>query len=94
MTGWFYILRLRSGALYPGATTNLRVRLKAHFDGRACRTTRFDPPIDLLYSEEFGSLSQARTRENQVKRWTRLKKEALVAGDLESLHRLAKSRAY
>jgi len=52
MPAWFYILRLRSGALYPGATTNLKRSYEEHRDGHACRTTKFDPPCALVYSEE------------------------------------------
>ena len=92
MPAWFYILRLRSGALYPGATKNLEERYEAHLAGNACRTTQLDPPVALLYSEPFPTFSEARKREMQIKRWTRAKKEALVAGDLTKLRSLAKSR--
>lgn len=92
MPAWFYILRLRSGAFYPGATTDLRQRYQDHCDGKACRTTRLDPPAELVYSEEMPTFSDARRREAQVKRWSRAKKEALVAGDAEALRRLSKSR--
>ena len=74
MTAWFYMLRLQSGALYPGATTNLEDRYKAHLSGKACRTALLDPPRNLIYSEEHDSFSDARKREAQVKRWTRAKK--------------------
>jgi putative endonuclease len=86
---FFYILRLRSGQLYVGATENLDRRYEEHLTGKACRTTQLDPPVELLHSEAFPTFSQARLREAQVKRWTRAKKEALVAGELDSLHMLA-----
>jgi predicted GIY-YIG superfamily endonuclease len=89
---WFYILRLRSGTLYPGATNNLEERYKAHLAGRASRTTSLDPPVALVRSEKFLTFSEARKREAQVKRWSRAKKEALVSGDLAKLQELAKSR--
>jgi predicted GIY-YIG superfamily endonuclease len=38
MPAWFYILRLKSGALYIGATTDLNQRYKDHCSGKACRT--------------------------------------------------------
>ena len=69
MPAWFYILRLHSGTLYPGATNNLEERYKAHLAGKAGRTTRIDPPLNLLYSEEFETFSEAR-HEAQVKRWS------------------------
>jgi len=91
MVAWFYILRLKSGGLYIGATTELDQRYQDHLSGNACRTTKFDPPVDLVYSETFESFTLVRKRELQVKRWSRAKKEALVAGDLTKLQRLSKS---
>ncbi len=90
---WFYILRLQSGSVYPGVSTNLRVRIANHLCGTACRTTRLDPPVELVYIEEFETLGQARRRENQVKRWSRAKKEALIRGDLADLKRLSKRKS-
>jgi len=92
MPAWFYILRLRSGALYPGATKNLEERYKAHTAGQGGRTTKLDPPLKLVYSESFPTFSEARKREAQIKRWTRAKKEALVAGNMSELPNLSKSR--
>ena len=92
MPAWFYILRLRSGTLYPGATSNLEERYKDHPAGKACRTTKLDPPVELVHSEAFKTNVEARRREAQVKRWTRAKKEALVAGDKDKLRELSRSR--
>ena len=92
MSSWFYILCLKSGKLYPGATTNIDQRWKDHVSGTACCTTKYDPPVQLVYSEEFQTFSEARTRESQIKRWSAGKKEALVTGDLQNLSHLASSR--
>jgi len=75
------MLRLQSAALYIGATKNLEKRYEKHCAGSAGRTTSLDPPVSLVYSEEHCSFSMARQREAQVKRWSRVKKEALVAGE-------------
>jgi putative endonuclease len=88
----FYILRLQSTHLYCGSTRSLEKRIKDHFAGRACRTTRIDPPIALVYSEEYPSYKEAFRREHQVKRWSRAKKEALVAGDMDRLKKPAKRK--
>jgi putative endonuclease len=80
MAAWFYILRLKSGALYVGATTDLTQRYKDYCSGKACRTTSLDPPVAVIYSEAFETFSDARRR------------EALARGDLETLHLLAKRR--
>ncbi len=87
-----YILRLQSGNLYIGSSTNLQKRYQDHLSGKECRTTKIDPPVGLMYSETMHSFSKARKREAQVKRWTRAKKEVLVSGDLDLLKKLSESK--
>ena len=94
MSAWLYILRLKSGQLYIGCTKELDERIQDHKSGRACQTTQLDPPVDLLYSEIFKTFSEARRREAQIKKWSRAKKEALVAGDTQKLRELSKSRKH
>jgi len=92
MSAWFYyILRLKSGTLYPGATTDIDQRWRDHQSGQACRTTKLDPPTALVFHEQFETFSEARRREAQVKRWSAKKKEALVSGDRASLKSLSVS---
>jgi putative endonuclease len=90
MSAWFYILRLTSGNLYIGASSDLEQRYQDHQSGKACRTTKMDPPVSLLYTEVLNSFSEARRREAQVKRWTRAKKKALVSGNMDLLKELSK----
>jgi len=92
MKAWFYILRLKSGKLYSGTTANLQKRYNDHLKRCACRTTKIDPAITLVYSEKLPDISFARKREAQVKKWTRAKKEALIVGDVEILKKLSKRR--
>jgi len=92
MPAYFYILRLRSGTLYPGATKDLDQRYRDHLSGKGSRTTKIDPAVNIVYTEEFQTFSEARRREVQIKRWSRSKKEALVSGDLAKLKELAKFR--
>ncbi|HWA87197.1 MAG TPA: GIY-YIG nuclease family protein [Opitutus sp.] len=87
-----YFLRLRSGALYIGASEDLEQRLEDHATGQACRTTQLDPPVSLLRIEVYPTYSEARFREAQLKRWSRAKKDALLSGEFERLHALSKSR--
>jgi predicted GIY-YIG superfamily endonuclease len=91
-TAVVYFLRLDSGALYIGASEDLEQRLTDHRSGRACRTTTLDPRIALLRTETLSTFSDARRREVQLKRWSRAKKEALIAGDTSSLRALSRSR--
>lgn len=89
-----YFLRLRSGTMYVGASVDLIQRLEDHVAGQACRTTTLDPPSALLRIESFETFSQARSREAQLQRWSRAKKESLVADDLAALKALSRSRAH
>jgi putative endonuclease len=92
MPACLYILRLESGQLYVGSTTDLDRRIEEHYSGHACRTTKLDPPLKLVYSESFPTFSEARKRETQLKRWSRAKKEALFSGRLAKLQELSRSR--
>ena len=92
MPAWFYMLRLRSASLYSRSTRVLDKRIVDHFAGRGCRTTRVDPPISLAYTEEYPTYKEAFRREQQVQRWSRAKKEALIRGDVYELKRLAQRR--
>ena len=87
-----YILRCADGSFYVGSTQNLDARLKAHTVGFAATFTSKHRPFRLVYSEAFSSQLEALTRERQLKRWSRAKKVALIAGDLEKLKYLSKRR--
>ena len=49
-------------------------------------------PVELVYSHPFNNIKQAMEREKQIKGWTRKKKEALIKGDFNLLHELAKCK--
>jgi len=40
--------------------------------------TKIRRPVKLLYSEIFPTLKEARQREAEIKKWPRIKKEALI----------------
>jgi putative endonuclease len=86
-----YILRLQSGLFYTGSSTDLELRLQEHQTGHACRTTKLDPPVSLLWIEIHPDYPSARKREAQLKKWPRLKKEALISGNQDLLRKLSKS---
>ncbi len=79
MTRWFvYILRCCDDSLYVGISNNVEERLKRHNAGRGAAYTRSHLPVLLMWSEPAQSESAARTREAQIKGWTRIKKLNLV----------------
>jgi predicted GIY-YIG superfamily endonuclease len=87
-----YILRCSDDSYYVGHTCNLDQRLQYHNDGRGPIYTAARRPVRLAFAEAHPSLEAAIKRERQVKRWTREKKDALIAGDASRLHALAKRR--
>ena len=87
---WVYILHCGDDSLYVGLTEDLPARVQAHAEGRGCSYTARRLPVSLVHSEEHRCAIAARTREQQLKRWTRAKKEALIAGDIKGLRALSK----
>ncbi|HEY2987964.1 MAG TPA: GIY-YIG nuclease family protein [Candidatus Binatia bacterium] len=90
---YVYVLRCADDSLYVGSSQNLDDRVKDHNEGRGAAYTFKHGPVHLVYSERFRSEQEALTRERQLKRWSRAKKEALIAGDLEKLKYLSKRRS-
>jgi len=86
-----YILRLQSGRLYVGCSADAETRFREHSTGRACLMTKVDPPTSVAYIEIQPDYSSARRRETQIKKWSRAKKEALIAGDVLRLKTLSRS---
>jgi predicted GIY-YIG superfamily endonuclease len=64
-----------------GETNDLELRLLKHQEGAASRFTADRRPVTMVYAEEHADHASALKRERQIKRWTRAKKEALIAGD-------------
>ena len=87
-----YILRCADGSYHVGATTDVRAGVDAHNAGRGARFSACRRPVTFVYSEPFGTMGQARKREIQISKWSRAKKEALIAGDKRRLHELSRRR--
>lgn len=87
-----YILRMNDGRYYAGMTNDLARRSSEHGKKISTRTTKIFGFDEILYSEQHPDATSARKREQQIKRWTREKKEALINGNIDQLRELAKSR--
>ncbi len=74
-----YILRCADNTLYTGWTTDPEKRLKAHNEGRGAKYTRTRRPVQMVYCEAFATKEEAMSREWHIKRFTREKKEQLIA---------------
>ena len=91
-TFYVYILECADRSYYVGLTQrSLDVRLAEHHNGTFAGYTHDRRPVKLVWSDEFGRLTDAITRERQLKGWSRAKKEALIRGDYAALSRLAKT---
>jgi len=87
-----YILKCSDASYYTGLTNSLETRLKEHLAGRGTQYTAVRLPVHLVFTERFRARWQAERRELQLKSWSRLKKKALIEGDMARLKTLSKSK--
>lgn len=74
-----YILKGPRGHLYVGVTgVEIEKRIDRHKLGDGAEFTKRNKVFDLIYSESFKTLLEARRRETQIKGWRREKKENLI----------------
>ena len=74
-----YIVRCADGTLYTGYARDPQKREDVHNDGRGARYTVGRRPVRLVYFEACRSTGEALRREYQLKRWSRARKESLIA---------------
>ncbi|MCH9692139.1 MAG: GIY-YIG nuclease family protein [Gammaproteobacteria bacterium] len=78
---WFiYLIRTHSGTLYTGITLDVYRRFAEHQSGglKAAKALRGRGPLALEFYCAVGSKGEALKLEAAVKKWPKLKKEALV----------------
>lgn len=82
-----YVLRTSSDTLYIGQTNNLNQRIKEHQNKntKSAKYIKYFDSFKLVYSEEYPTRIEAMRREFQLKKWTRAKKEALIARNIRLL---------
>ena len=76
-----YLLRCADGSLYAGAAVDVERRLAEHRAGRASRYTRSRLPVELAWSLEVASWSDALREERRIKSLRRPAKEALLGAE-------------
>jgi putative endonuclease len=89
---YMYILECADGSYYTGSTWDMEKRMWEHQNGQGANHTARHLPVKLVYVEEGDRIEDAYFREKQVQGWSRKKKQALIAGDSNALHRLAECR--
>lgn len=79
-SAYVYILRCGDGSLYCGWTTDVERRCAEHSAGSGGRYTRSRLPVELAWSKEMPSRSEAMREEIRIKRLARTEKLRLVSG--------------
>ena len=90
---WVYILKCSDDSYYVGlAQQDLDRRIGEHQSGAYPGYTSKRRPVALVWADEYERYDQAIALERQLKGWSRVKKEALIAGDFDRLQTLSKRR--
>jgi len=85
-----YLLRCADGSYYCGHTDDIEARLQQHHLSDSGYTA-VRKPVNLVWQGEFETRASAIGFEQQIKGWSRAKKEALVRGDWDAIQQLARS---
>jgi putative endonuclease len=90
---YVYILKCSDKTYYTGVTSNLTQRIFQHESGfyPDCYTFK-KRPVELVFYCEFTDINIAIEKEEQIKKWSQAKKEALINDDYDSLPNLAKKK--
>ncbi|MFA5388357.1 MAG: GIY-YIG nuclease family protein [Candidatus Omnitrophota bacterium] len=76
---WYlYIVKCKDSSLYTGISKNVKDRVLAHNNGKGSKYTRNRKPVELIYTEEFGTKSEALKREIGIKKLSAKNKDRLV----------------
>ena len=87
---YVYILLCNDDSYYVGHTDNMEARLSAHQQRHyPCAYTAKRLPVKLVFVQETSSRYEALAAERQIKSWSRVKKQALIAKDFDLLQSLS-----
>ena len=89
MSFWAYMLRCADDSYYVGQTDNLENRIDAHIASEPTCYTTTGRPVSLVWSQEFATREESIAAEQQMKGWSRKKKQALIRDDWKEIERLA-----
>lgn len=81
-TPWFvYLIESSDGRLYTGITTDVERRFREHQGllgkNKGAKFFRGRRPLDVVYTESYGSRSEASRREAEIKKMSAAAKQAL-----------------
>ena len=91
ITYFVYILQCSDNTFYTGITSDLTGRLESHQQGIYQNSYTYSRrPVELVYYCEFTDPNKAILTEKQIKKWSKSKKQALIAGEFDKLPNLSK----
>jgi putative endonuclease len=92
-TSFVYILKCSDNTYYTGVTENVFRRFEEHQSGKHFGSyTYFRRPVKLVYCCSFTDIELAIEFEKKLKKWSKAKKDALIAGRYDDLPNLAKKK--
>jgi putative endonuclease len=90
---YVYILKCADESYYVGVTNNLEKRMEEHNEGVDTESYTYSRrPVEVVYWEPFNNYALAMEYETKLKKWSRKKKEALIAENWARLKELAVCR--
>ncbi|WP_064966292.1 GIY-YIG nuclease family protein [Tenacibaculum ovolyticum] len=90
---YVYILKCSDNSYYTGFTSDIKQRLIEHKEGKYPESYTFKRrPLELVFYCEFTNAELAIEKEKQLKKWSKIKKEALINNEFEKLPNLAKKK--
>jgi putative endonuclease len=90
---YVYILKCSDKTYCTGFTSNLEQRFFEHQEGKHIESYTYKRrPLELVFYFEFSEVGFAIDTEKQIKKWSKIKKEALINNEYEKLLNLAKKK--
>ena len=90
---YVYILECADKTFYTGVTSNLTKRLYEHRSGYHTSSYTYKRrPINLVFFTSFTEINYAIAFEKKIKKWSKVKKQALINSDFKKLPNLAKKK--
>ena len=90
---YVYIIKCNDYSYYVGVTNDVLRRFEEHQNGIDSKAYTFNRrPLELVYFTTFTNIEIAIEAEKKIKKWSRLKKNALIENRLSDLPNLSKKK--
>ena len=78
--------------IYTGHTDNLEQRIAQHQSGEFGGYTATRKPVELVFAQECATREETLGAEQQLKGWSRKKKEAMMQGNWAAVNQLSRGK--